>query len=140
MANKQLAMELEAILEASLDSIPIPYKKGNSIRIKNMVVRESKNGYLVYNTETNNQVARTFCKTSAIAIAKNLAQGRNIVTDAMRYDKIIEKNYNDAIFYKHVIKKSKYQEIKETRQTRLDIAIDRTQNAKDHLDRFIFGS
>ena len=140
MANKQLAQELEAILESSLDSIAIPYKKGNSIRIKNMIVRESKNGFLVYNTETNRQVARTFCKTSALAIAKNYAHGRNIINDAMIYDRIIEKNYHDAIFYKNVIKKTKKISVKETREIRLEIAIDKTRYAKDHLDRFIFGS
>ena len=140
MANKQLAKELELILESSLDSIAFPYKKGNSIRIKHMVVRESKNGYLVYDSKTNQQVARTFCKASALAIAKNRAQGRDVIQRVMQYDKVIEKNYHDALFYKNTIKKTKELIKKETRQIRLEIAIHTTQNAKNQLDRFIFGS
>jgi hypothetical protein len=140
MANKNIAKDLEAIIDSGLGSVVFPYQKGNSIRIKHMVVRESRNGYLVYDAKENTQVARTFCKTSAIAIAKNLAQGRNILKEAMQYDKVIEKNYNDALFYKHAIRASKETIVRESRKVRLDIAIDRTRWAKDHLDRFIFGS
>lgn len=140
MSNKNIAKDLEAIIESGLSSVVVPYQKGNSIRIKHMVVRESKNGFLVYDAKENKQVARTFCKTSAIAIAKNLAQGRNILQQAMEYDKVIEKNYNDALFYKHAIRSAKETVVRESRKTRLAIAVDKTRWAKDHLDRFIFGS
>lgn len=139
MANN-IIKDLEDLIESSIDAVAFPYKKGNSIRIGNMVVRESKNGYLVYDTTNNCQVARTFCKASAIAIAKNKARGRDITEKAMEYDKIIEKNYNDALFYKNTIKKSKESIVRETRKVRLELAIDRTRWAKTHLDRYIFGS
>jgi hypothetical protein len=140
MYNANIAKDLEKIIESGLGSVVFPYQKGNSIRIKHMVVRESRNGYLVYNAKENKQIARTFCKTTAVAIAKNFAQGRNITQQAMEYDKVIEKNYNDALFYKHAIRSAREDIVRESRKVRLDIAVDKTRWAKDHLDRFIFGS
>ena len=140
MANKNIVKDLENIIESGLSSVVFPYQKGNSVRIKHIVVRESKNGFLVYDAKENKQVAKTFCKTTAIAIAKNLAQGNDILNKAMQYDKVIEKNYNDAIFFKHAIRSSKEEIVKESRKVRLEIAVDKTRWAKDHLDRFIFGS
>ena len=140
MSNKTLAKDLEAIIESGLNSVVFPYKKGNSLRIRHMVVRESKNGYLVYDAKENKQIARTFCKTSAVAIAKNKALGIDILKEAMQFDKIIEKNFNDALFYKHAIRSAKEEIVRDSRRVRLDIAIDRTRWAKTHLDRFIFGS
>jgi hypothetical protein len=137
---KNIIKDLEEIIESQLDAVAFPYKKGKSVRIGTMVVRETKNGYLVYDTTNNKQVARTFCKTSAIAIAKTKAKGLDILSKALEYDRVIEKNYNDALFYKHTIKKSSEAIVRETRRMRLEIAIDRTRWAKDHLDRFIFGS
>lgn len=138
--SSTILKDLEEIIDSGLNSVVFPYQKGKSVRIKNMIVRESKAGYLVYNTETNSQIAKTFCKTTAIAIAKTQAQGKDIIKDALSYDRVIEKNYNDALFYKNKIRKTKASFERETRRIRLQIAIDRTRWAKDHLDQFIFGS
>ena len=137
--SKKLVKDLENIIESGLNSVVLPYTKGNSIRIKNVIVRKSSHGYLIFDSETNKSLAKTFCKTSAVAIAKNYAEGKNIIARAMQYDKIIEKNYNDAIFYRNILKNPS-NPMAESRIARLEIAMYKTRFAKDHLDEFIFGS
>lgn len=139
MDKKNIVKELEEIIEIGLESLPLPIVKGNSIRIKHMVVRKSKSGYLVYDTKTNTQVARTFSKASAIVIAKCYPQGNSIVRTAMDLDQVIQKYYNDAIFYKHTIKKTSDEFTKETRRIRLQDAIAKTEIAKRKLDKYIYG-
>lgn len=139
MTEKKLVNDLEKIIESGLGSVTLPYKRGNSIRIKNVVIRKTRSGYIIFDVDTNKGLAKTFCKTSAIAIAKKYSEGINVVDTALRYDKIIEKNYNDAIFYKNVLRNTN-NPMAESRLARLEIAIDKTRWAKDHLDDFIFGS
>ena len=46
----ELANKLEQIIDENLDKIHIPYKKGNSIRIKNYVIRKkNENQYKIFN-------------------------------------------------------------------------------------------
>ena len=85
--------DLEEIVNKGLEDSAIPYKKGNSIRIKHIVVRKSPKGYLIYDAKENRQVVRTFFKSSAIAIAKNLAQGKNIIDKLKVYDDLMLKHY-----------------------------------------------
>ena len=91
MDRQQLIHELEAIINKGFEDYPFPYVKGNSIRIGKIVIRSSRHGYLVYDTECNKQVVQTFSKASAIAIAKNLAQNKNITDRVMDIDKTLEK-------------------------------------------------
>ena len=137
--KKHIIRELETIIEEGLKDAPIPIKKGNSIRIKWMVIRESRYGYLVYDAKTNMQVARTFSRATAIAIAKNMAEGKDVTKRVLELDVVIQKNYNDAIFYKNTIKKAKDEVTRATRECRLELAMDKTQRAKQELDKFIFG-
>lgn len=139
MDKRHIINELESIIERGLEDSVIPVKKGNSIRIGQTVIRESRNGFLIYDLKTNKQIARTFFKTSAIAIAKKYAEGKDVVKRALALDSILLKHYNDAIFYKNTIKKTSDCLIKESRQCRLQIAMDKTQKAKEELDKFIFG-
>ena len=94
MDNKLLINELEAIINKSFEDFPFPYVKGNSIRIGKMVIRKSKHGYLVYNTELNKQAGHTFSKASAIALAKNVVDNKQDASDAiLKIDKVIENIY-----------------------------------------------
>lgn len=139
-SNKILS-DLESLINKGLEDIHIPYQKGNSIRIGHFAIREnSKKGfYMIYDLHKNSQVARTFCKSSAVAIAKKLAQGQNCVDRILSIDKTIQKNYNDAVFYKYTIKVTKDALKREITETRYDIAKARTQQAKNELDKIIFG-
>jgi hypothetical protein len=138
MTAENLLHDLEEIVNRGLEDSAIPHARGNSIRIKHIVVRKSPKGYLIYNAKENCQITRTAFKTTAIAIAKNLAQGRDITEKLMAYDDTMLKHYNDAIFYKHSIKKCKDELTKEIRKTRLDISIQESRRVRSQLDRFIF--
>ena len=93
---------------------------------------------MIYDAKENRQVVRTYFKTTAVAIAKNLAQGKDITVAAMEFDNLMLKHYNDAVFYKHSIRKTDDPFKKEIREARLDIAIQESQRVRSLLDRFIF--
>lgn len=137
MINKQILKDLQDIIEDNLDPSMFPYKKGNSIRIGKMVVRQNRYGYLVYDIESNSQIAKTFCKTAAVAVAK-IATNKKNITKVLDLDKTIEKYYNDCVFYRHTIKYTKDDFKRETTRVRYNIARDLTSDAKRQLDRFIF--
>jgi len=61
------------------------------------------------------------------------------VQDVLDLDFRIQKNINDAIFYKNTMKKTKDPFVRETREIRYDIALADSQVAKDKLEKFIFG-
>jgi len=138
MNSEKLLNDLEEIVNRGLEDSAIPYARGNSIRIKHIVIRKSPKGYLIYDAKENRQVVRTYFKTTAVAIAKNLAQGNDITEKAMEFDDAMLKHYNDAMFYKHSIRKTTDPFRKEIREARLDIAIQESQRVRSLLDRFIF--
>lgn len=139
MISDNLIYDLEDLVDKGLEDTTIPVAKGNSIRIKQYIVRKSKVGYLVYDSSTNKQLHRTNFKSVAIAIAKNLAENKSHM-----FDKIIDiennlaKHYNDAVFYKNTIKKTKCKQTKLTRETRLEISLTEAQRIRDKLDKIIF--
>ena len=141
MSKKNIVTELETIIEQGLESMPLPYMKGNSIIIGRMIVRYSKkaSSWLVYDSKEHEQKAKTFCKATALAIAKNLAAGKDVRTALLELDHVVMKHYNDAIFYKHIISKTDDEFIRETRTTRLQNAIAMTETAKSKIDNYIFG-
>lgn len=138
MNSEQLLIDLEDIVNRGLEDSLIPYARGNSIRIKHVVIRKSPNGYLIYNTKENKQVARTYFKVAAVAIAKNLAQGKNVINKVLPLDIEMLKHYNDSIFYKHLIQKTRDNVTRDIRRIRLDIAVDESRRIRNLLDKFIF--
>lgn len=141
MINKiKLIQDLEELLDIKVDLARFPYQKGNSIRIGKYVVRENKHGsFRIFDCEVNAQIAETFCKTSAVALAKSWAAGVDHRIRIMSLDQDIQKWYNDCIFYKHNIKITKDYNRKDILEMRYDIAKRRTADAKQQLDRIIFG-
>ena len=121
MINKKVLKELQEIVDGNLDLTMFPYAKGNSIRIGKIIIRSSKNGFLVYDCESNLQVARTFCKTAAVAVARNLAKKKGI--DSIN----IVLDLDNTIDFKRNISKTRY-----------EIAKDRTNQARQSLDHIIF--
>ena len=135
----KLARELEYLINKNIDTSYFPYVKGKSIRIGHVIVRETKVGFfLVFDTKANKEIAKMFCKTAAVALAKNIARDRNQLNTIKELDKTIEKNYNDAVFHKHMMKVTKDETKFFIAQTRYDIAAARTKEAKDKLDCFIY--
>ena len=138
MTTEKLLNDLEEIVNRGLEDSAIPHQRGNSIRIKHVIIRKSPKGYLIYDAKENKQVVRTYFKTTAVAIAKNLAQGKDITEQAMEFDGTMLKHYNDAIFYKHAIRNTTDDAKKEIRETRLDVAIQESRRVRSLLDRYIF--
>ena len=138
MNSEKLLNDLEEIVNRGLEDSAIPMAKGNSIRIKHVIIRKSPKGYLIYDAKENRQVVRTYFKTTAVAIAKNLAQGNDITEQAMEFDDAMLKHYNDAMFYKHSIRNSTDLNKREIREARLDIAILESRRLRSLLDRYIF--
>ena len=56
----------------------------------------------------------------------------------MEFDDAMLKHYNDAMFYKHSIRKTTDPFKREIREARLDIAILESQRLRSLLDRYIF--
>ena len=81
MISENLIDELEEIVNKGLEDNSIPYAKGNSIRIKQYIVRKSRVGYLIYDSSSNKQLHRTQFKSVAIAIAKNLAENKKTAVE-----------------------------------------------------------
>jgi len=75
--DPNLTKQLEEIIISGLERMPIPYEKGNSIRVKNIVIRKHSNGYRIFNCKTNKFIANTFSKTASLAIAKEMAVNPN---------------------------------------------------------------
>ena len=138
MINTALLKELQHLIDEKLDPSLFPYQKGNSIRIGKIVVRDSKKGFLIYDCQENKQVAITFSKTAAFALAKSLSKGTNITSTVMDLDKTIQKNFMDALFFTNTIKTTKDDFKKDVSITRLEIAKARTAHAKSALDSIIF--
>jgi len=138
MTTETLLHDLEEIVNKGLEDSAIPHQRGNSIRIKHIVVRKSPKGYLIYDAKENRQIVRTYFKTTAIAIAKNLAQGVDITQTAIEFDDIMLKHYNDALFYRNSIRNTTDASKREIRETRLDVAIQESRRVRSLLDRYIF--
>ena len=137
--SPKLTRELEYLINKNLDTSYFPYVKGKSIRIGHVIVRETKVGFfLVFDTKANKEIAKMFCKTAAVALAKNIVRDKNQIKTIKDLDKTIEKNYNDAVFHKHMMRVTKDDTKYFIAQTRYDIAAARTRDAKDKLDSFIY--
>lgn len=133
----QAVEELERLVESKLPSYSIPYKQGKSIRIGKTIVRRSqRHGYVIIDTEDNAMVTNAFSKHGAIAIAKAYNQGKSYDVFA-RFDKKVEKHYNDSIFYTYNIMNSKDEQKKQMLEDRLELSQDEITSAYDTLEKFI---
>lgn len=137
--NSQLATELENLINNKIDTSYFPYVQGKSIRIGHIIVRETKSRiFLVFDTKENKEIAKMFCKTSALALARQTVKKQNCLSKIQQLDDIISKNYNDAIFHKHTMRITKDSTKFFVAQTRYDIAAERTKHAKEELDSYIY--
>jgi hypothetical protein len=138
--DKELAKELEEIVVYGLSQVPIPYEKGNSIRVKNIVIRKHKNGYRIFDISTNKHVVTTFTKTAALAIAKIVGESGNSndIRDIIALDNKVCKNYMDALFAKRAIEVSKDIQRTEASEVKFDIATDRAWSSLAQIESYIF--
>jgi hypothetical protein len=131
--NEKILKELEDIVNRGLADSYFPLVTKNSIRIKHMLVRKSKSGYLVIDTKEGKQIAFTEFKSTALALAKTIAKGLKGIDEILNLE-----HYHDAMFYENTINKTKDNFVRETRKVRLDIALEETQRVRKKIDYFIF--
>jgi len=139
MNSKRIIEELDNIMEQGLNRVHVPYAKGKSVRIKNTVIRQTKQGFLVFDVKTHTRVAETFSKRGAIAFAKARAKGEDSkCNQILDLDAGLSKHYMDSLFHKHSIEQTKDEIRKMALETRFEIAKDQTFHYMDQIDRFIF--
>jgi|TARA_B100000925_G_scaffold59951_1_gene40141 hypothetical protein len=137
--DANLAKQLEEIIQTGLERVAIPYQKGNSIRIKNMVIRGHKNGYRLFDITNNKHVTTTFTKTAAVAIAKLTAEDADFkMKDIIKLDDKVAKHYMDALYAKNTIKMGGSAERIDTAEVRFEIATDNAWVALADIERYIF--
>jgi len=136
--NKYILKELEDIVNRGLADSFFPVVSKNCIRIKNMMVRKSKKGYIVIDAKEGEQVAFTEFKSTALAIAKSKAKGVNNTQKLMELEQKMAKHYHDAMFFENTINNTTDDFVRETRRTRLDIALAESQKVRREIDYFIF--
>ena len=136
--SKELIQALKELVDSQID-IPIPYAKGNSIRLKHIIIRKHKNGYRIFDLNTNKIIATTFSKTGAVAIAKCIVekQDKNI-GEIQSLDQDLAKYYNDAVFYKHTIEHTSDELRRDAAFTRFQIANDKAMQVKYSIESFIY--
>jgi len=137
----ELVKELENLINNKIDTSFFPYVKGKSIRIGHIIVRETRaKFFLVFDTKENKEIAKMFCKTSAVALAKTMAKSKEEadIKRIKELDYTISKNFTDALFYKHTMKVTKDEIKRDVAEMRYEIAAETLWDAKGKLDTFIY--
>jgi hypothetical protein len=138
--NSELANRLESLINSKIQDYPLPVVNGNSIRIKNYIVRYSKRAraWLVYDSKENVQAGKFFAKTSAIAFAKvNASNDSYLNATINRLDDVLSKHYQDCVFYNHSMKVTEDEIKYDVLSTRFDISYSIAQDVKSQLDELI---
>ena len=137
--DKHLTQQLQEIIEAGLVRVPIPYEKGNSIRIKNLIIRKHHNGYRLFNLTTNKHICTVFCKTTALAIAKLTVEKTHFdMKNIIKLDDKVAKLYMDALYAKRSMKTGDTEERRESAEVQFDIATQEAWTALAAIERYIF--
>lgn len=131
---------VEAIDElASAIALDIPYENKGKIHIKRTLIQPSKRGYVVFDTAEKRKMAETFSKAAAIAAAKanndnDIESFKKIIT----LDRTLQKYYNDALFYRNTIRKTKDKFKKDYTITRFEIACDKVNSLRNAIEKFVY--
>lgn len=130
--------QLQSIIENGIKNNPLPYRKGNSIRIGKIAIRESEShGYIIFDCELQQKVDIVGSLRGAIAVSKQYMQKQDY-----NYVKFLDKKYlkflNDSIFYRATLAKTKDPMRKNVARDRLDIAEDEMLAVAKSLEDIIF--
>lgn len=135
--NYDLVNAIEELAHTA--AIDIPFAHKDKVHIKHTLVQPSKQGYVVFDTTQKKKIAETFSKTAAIAAARaNNDRSTERFRKIVEMDKALQKNYMDAIFFRHTIGRTKDYFKRDYTQIRLDIAIDKVYYLKSALEKFVY--
>lgn len=136
---KELLQDLNRIIEDGVSRYPIPSKKGNSIRVKSVVVRKNKHGYHMFDLQDKKYHEYTSSLVTALAIAHTKAVGHSRDIDFIKLlDNKLSKYYNDAMFYNHTINNADCEIRRSAAEMRYDIALDEVRRIKEQIEEYIF--
>jgi len=133
----KLATDLQKLIDAGSKKYPLPYKKGNSIRLGHVIIRAKKDGFILFDCKEGLQICMTASKHGALAAAKTYLANKDI-DKVLRLDHNYNKHDNDCAFYANTIKKSKDVFKKEIARTRLDISEAERSCLVNDLEAIIF--
>lgn len=137
---KNILDQLQNIIENGIRNNPVPYRKGNSIRIGAIVIRESKTqGYVLFDAVNNTQISTAYSLAGALAIAKSYMSSQPIEKIQM-LDRRLEKHSNDCVFFKHTIKNCSDKIKKTIVIDRYDLAKAEIESINYDLENIIFNS
>ena len=137
--NRDIIQSLNEIIEEGVTRYPIPVQKGNSIRIKNAVVRKNSHGYHVFDLAEKKHIGYWHTKLTAVAIAHCVATKQTNSINKIKYlDNKLSKHYNDAVFFKHTVENTKDELKKEAALMRFDIAIEDCWLIREQIENHIF--
>ena len=132
--KSKLLKDLKDIVDKGLSQNPLPIIKGNSIRIKQKIVRKRKDGFIVYDIAKNQVIAKTNYMSSALALAK----GSNVAHEILELDNKLLKHTNDANFFAHTIKTTKDEGVRESRLIRYEIACEDAYRVQQKIHEYIW--
>jgi hypothetical protein len=138
VSKPSIVKELEHLINQGLENCPLPIKENNYVRIGNIAVKKQKHQFSVFDTKNKQRIAKTKFKTSAIAIARQQALGRNKVKEILDLDKDLEKHYSDSCFYKNTLKKSSDSCARFVAETRYQISKAKVKSIIETLDKYIY--
>jgi hypothetical protein len=135
---KNLSKELETLIHKMLVSHPLPYKKGKSIRVGPVVIRESRQqGFIIFDCIEQTQLAITYSKGAALAVAKCHINKQDY-QEVLRLDRIFQKHDIDCLHYQYIIGKSSNESLRYVNINRLEISEAESEIAKQDIEDILF--
>jgi hypothetical protein len=137
--NLDIIKSLNEIIEEGVTRYPVPVQKGNSIRIKNAIVRKNKHGYHIFDLTDKEFHEYSHSLATALALSHSLAMNKYDNIQKIKYlDNKLSKYYNDAIFHKYTFEHSKDEVRKDAAEMRYEIAIEECYRVKEQIENYLF--
>ena len=137
MKNLKSALDdLKHIVETGIESHDLPIVKGNTIRIKNLLIRKSSKGFVVVDISQNKTLGVMYSRIAALALARAYLREDN-ADEIQKYDSVIEKHSNDCHFYEYHLSKARSIEKVDIYNSRLDVSLDKIHSAKRRLEDYV---
>jgi predicted secreted acid phosphatase len=136
MNKNKILQQLELLFQNEILT-SIPQVKNNQIQIKGWQIQYRDNLYHITDQKSKRIYAKTYTKAAALAFVKaKLSKSKNELL-ILDLDKTIEKNSNDCVFYRNTISKVKNKSKRFSTITRLEIADQLLESAKQDLHGLI---
>jgi hypothetical protein len=137
--NRDIIQSLNEIIEEGVTRYPIPVQKGNSIRIKNAIVRKNKHGYHIFDLTDKEFHEYSYSLATALALSHSLAMNKYDNIQQIKYlDNKLSKYYNDAIFHKYTLEHSKDEVRRDAAEMRYEIAMEECYRVKEQIENYLF--